>query len=60
MFKITLSEEQIKVLDKALAELPYREVKPLFDHINKEISEQLKESNEISNSMPEVPEEPIV
>lgn len=39
-YKLTLSDEDIKLLDKALVELPYREVFQLINKLNEQIVEQ--------------------
>ena len=41
MFEIKLSEEDLKVLDSALVQLPYYQVAELITKINQQISEQV-------------------
>lgn len=40
MYKLNLTKEQLVIIDRALTELPYRIVAPLFEEINKQIKEQ--------------------
>lgn len=37
---ISFTQDQLRVLDSALCELPYKIAAPLIAHINKEISNQ--------------------
>lgn len=38
--KIEFNQQQLKVLNEALVELPFRVAAPLIDHINQQIKEQ--------------------
>lgn len=40
--KIEFNEQQLGILNVALAEIPYRMAAPLIAHINQQIQEQLK------------------
>ena len=44
MFEITLNEEDLKMLDNALVQLPYYQVAELITKINQQILEQIEES----------------
>lgn len=50
MYKIEFTEEDMKVLDKALKVLPYCEVAPIINSINRQVkeaqqSEQIQEES---------------
>ena len=40
VYKLELTEQDLKVLDASLGKLPYEVVAPLIDKLNKQIAEQ--------------------
>lgn len=47
MFTLTLNEQQIKIIGAALQELPFRVSAPVIGVIDKQLSEQQKETAEV-------------
>lgn len=47
---IKLSPNDIRILDRALSALPYREVVALIKDINRQISEQIEAQKEAKNA----------
>jgi hypothetical protein len=58
--KIEFNEQQLQVLNAALAEIPYRMAAPLIQHINQQIQEQqnLEPSGRTGNAYPKEKYEP--
>jgi len=48
--KIELNEKQLKVLNDALIELPFKIAAPIINHINNEINKNIELSNTIKKS----------
>jgi hypothetical protein len=58
--KIEFNEQQLQVLNAALAEIPYRMAAPLIQHINQQIQEQqnAEPSGRTGNAYPKEKYEP--
>ena len=58
--KIEFNEQQLGILNAALAEIPYRMAAPLINHINQQIQEQLnlESKGQTSNAYPKEKYEP--
>jgi DNA-binding MarR family transcriptional regulator len=50
IIKLSLTEEQISIIDKALCEAPFKYVAPIINEINKQIQEQLTEESNARNN----------
>lgn len=48
-FTFVFNEQQLFIINKALLELAYKDAAPLIDNINKQISEQLKDTKNLEN-----------
>lgn len=46
-FTFSFNEQQLLLINKALLELTFREAAPLIDNINKQISEQIKDTSKL-------------
>ncbi len=58
--KIEFNEQQLGILNAALAEIPYRMAAPLIAHINQQIQEQLnlESKGQTGNAYPKEKYEP--
>lgn len=51
-YKIELPEEQIGIIARALMELPYKNVAPILDSINRQITEQQVKTAQPEEAVP--------
>lgn len=53
-FTLTVSHEQLLILDRALSEMPYKAVAPLLEELNRQIKEQTT-PQVVPNDDPQLP-----
>lgn len=52
-FTLTISHEQLLILDRALSEMPYKTVAPLLEELNRQIKDQM--TPQVVSDSPELP-----